>query len=311
MPGKSYYFYRMISPPLLKPGDKIGIVATGRKVSINDVEAAKRIFASWGLEAISTPHLHSNAHAYLAGTDSERASDFQALIDNIEIKAIACARGGYGTTRIIDTLDFSALRKYPKWIIGFSDVTAIHLMLFKLGIKSLHATMPLLFSNRSSSPSVETLRQSLTGESPIISAAANRHNKFGKTTAPVIGGNLSMIVDSIGTSCDPDTSGKILVIEEIDEYMYKVDRMMMHLKRAGKLEDLSGLIVGHMTDIKQPELAFGENIEQIIMSKLVGKNYPVAFNFPIGHENPNLSWVHGSVTTLNVTETGAQLIPIH
>lgn len=301
----------MISPPLLKPGDKIGIVATGRKVSINDVEAAKNIFTSWGLEVVSALHLHSNAHAYLAGTDSERASDFQTLIDNTEIKAVACARGGYGTTRIIDTLDFSALRKYPKWIIGFSDVTAIHLMLFKLGIKSLHATMPLLFSNRSSSPSVETLRQSLTGESPIISAAANRHNKFGKTTAPVIGGNLSMIVDSIGTSCDPDTSGKILVIEEIDEYMYKVDRMMMHLKRAGKLEDLSGLIVGHMTDIKQPELAFGENIEQIIMSKLVGKNYPVAFNFPIGHENPNLSWVHGSVMTLNVTETGAQLIPIH
>ena len=300
----------MISPPLLKPRDKIGIVATGRKVSINEVEAAKRIFKSWGLETISTPHLHSNAHSYLAGTDAERASDFQSLINDSEIKAIACARGGYGTTRIIDTLDFSALLTYPKWIIGFSDVTAIHLMLYKLGIKSLHATMPQLFSNPASSPSVEALRRSLTGMSPEIPALPNRYNKLGKATAPVIGGNLSLIADSIGTSSDPDTRGKILVIEEIDEYMYKVDRMMMQLKRAGKLENLSGLVVGHMTDIKQSELTFGEPIEQVITSKIEGMNFPVAFNFPIGHENPNLSWVHGSVMTLDVTAEGAALIPV-
>lgn len=297
----------MIRPPLLKPGDKIGIVATGRKVSITDIEAAKKVFSSWGLETISAPFLHSNAHAYLAGTDAERASDFQSLINDPETKAIACARGGYGTTRVIDTLDFSALFTYPKWIIGFSDVTAIHLMLFKLGIKSLHATMPLLFSNPASSSSVESLRQSLFGEYSVISALPNRYNKFGKATAPVIGGNLSLIVDSIGTSGDPDTNGKILVIEEVDEYMYKVDRMMMHLKRAGKLENLSGLIVGHMTDIKHPELAFGETIEQVIISKMEGTNFPVAFNFPIGHENPNFPWVHGSVMTLSVTDRGAEL----
>ena len=241
---------------------------------------------------------------------SERLSDFQQMIDNPDIKAIVCARGGYGTTRIIDALDFSSLYKNPKWIVGFSDVTALHLKLFKVGIKSVHGTMPLLFSNAENNSSIESLRRSLVGESEVITSSPNPLNKFGKATAPIMGGNLSLIVDSIGTSTDPDTNGKILVLEEIDEYKYKIDRMLMHLKRSGKLDNLAGLIVGHMTDIKDPEIPFGETIEEIVVSKTTKKNYPIAFNFPIGHENPNLAWVHGSVMTLNVTEAGAQLLPI-
>ena len=300
----------MINPPLLKSGDKIGIVATGRKVSVNNIEPACKILTSWGMEVVMSPNLHSNGHEYLAGSDLERLSDIQQMIDNPDIKAIVCARGGYGTTRIIDALDFSSLYKNPKWIVGFSDVTALHLKLFKVGIKSVHGTMPLLFSNTESNSSIESLRRSLIGESDVITSSPNRFNKFGKATAPIIGGNLSLIVDSIGTSADPDTNGKILVLEEIDEYKYKIDRMLMHLKRSGKLDNLAGLIVGYMTDIKDPDIPFGETIEEIVVSKTTKKNYPIAFNFPIGHENPNLAWVHGSVMTLNVTEAGAQLLPI-
>jgi muramoyltetrapeptide carboxypeptidase len=169
--------------------------------------------------------------------------------------------------------------------------------------------MPILFSKPESISSIESLRGTLMNESIDISATANKNNRTGKVTAPIIGGNLSLIADSIGTSGDPNTDGKILVIEEIDEYTYKVDRMLMHLKRSGKLDNLAALIVGHMTDIKELELSFGETIEEIVSSKVQSNHYPIAFNFPIGHENPNLSWVHGSMMTLIVTESGSQLLP--
>jgi len=299
----------MICPPSLTKGDKIGIAAPGRKVSSPDVDASRRIFESWGMEVIFPANLHSQSHSYLAGSDKERIADFQNLIDDPHLKAIVCARGGYGTTRILDNLDFSSLTKNPKWIIGFSDVTALHLKLFKLGIKSIHGTMPILFSKPESISSIESLRGTLMNESVGISAIANKNNRTGKVTAQIIGGNLSLIVDSIGTTGDPDTNGKILVIEEIDEYTYKVDRMLMHLKRSGKLDNLAGLIVGHMTDLKELELSFGETIEEIILSKVPDSHYPVAFNYPIGHENPNLSWVHGSVMNLIVTESGSELLP--
>lgn len=301
----------MITPPLIKHGDTIGIVAPGRKVSMEDIERAKNIFRTWGLEVASSVHLHSENHSYLAARDPERLEDLQAMINDPSLRAIISARGGYGTTRILDELDFTPLFKNQKWIIGFSDITALHLKLFKLGIKSIHGTMPILFLNGESSPSVESLRKCLIGEAPSITALPNAHNRSGKVTAPIIGGNLSLIVDSIGTAADPDTNGKILILEEIDEYLYKVDRMIMHLKRAGKLDNLAGLVVGHMTDIKDLKLPFGESIEEIISNKVQHLKYPIAFNFPIGHEDPNMAWIHGSVMTLNVNDTGAQLLPIH
>jgi muramoyltetrapeptide carboxypeptidase len=301
----------MISPPLLKTSDKIGIAATGRKVSATDIEAARKTFASWGLQVVTSPHVHSHGHAYLAGTDAERLADFQQLLNDPTIQVIACARGGYGTTRILDQLDFTALIKHPKWIVGFSDVTALHLKLFKLGIKSIHGTMPILFSKPDSIASIESLRTSLFDKPNTISAIANQHNRFGKATGQVIGGNLSLITDAIGTSNDPDTAGKILVVEEIDEYKYKIDRMLMHLRRSGKLELLAGLIIGHMTDIKDSDLPFGETVEEIVLNKIANTNYPVAFNFPTGHENPNLAWIHGAAMTLDVTANGAQLVPFN
>lgn len=301
----------MITPPLITSGDKIGIVAPGRKVSLTDVGHAKEVFKKWGLEVISAAHLHSDQHSYLAAGDNERLDDLQRMIDDPTLKAIISARGGYGTTRIVDRLDFTSLFKDPKWIIGFSDTTALHLKLFKLGIKSIHGTMPILFSDNENVTSIESLRKCLIGESPVASATANSFNKCGKVTAQIMGGNLSLIVDSIGTASDPDTNGKILVLEEIDEYFYKLDRMMMQLKRAGKLDNLAGLIIGHMTNIKNSNLPFGETIEEIISGKVQHLKYPIGFDFPIGHENPNIAWIHGSVMTLNVTDVGAQLLPLH
>ncbi|HEX6224406.1 MAG TPA: LD-carboxypeptidase [Chryseolinea sp.] len=299
----------MITPPFLKPGDRIGIAATGRKVSVRNIEYAVETLSSWGLEVAAGPNLYSNAHNYLGGSDLQRISDFQEMLNDPGIKAIVCARGGYGTTRIIDALDFSSLISNPKWVVGFSDVTAIHLKLFNEGVKSIHGTMPLLFSNPEAASSVESLRRCLFGERDVVAARAFPGNHVGSVTAPVVGGNLSLIADSIGTSSDPDTEGKILVLEEIDEYKYKIDRMLMHLKRAGKLDNLAGMVIGHMTDIKDPELPFGETVEEIVVSK-IQKNFPVAFKFPVGHENPNLAWIHGSVMTLAVTEAGAQLSPV-
>jgi muramoyltetrapeptide carboxypeptidase len=298
----------MIIPPFLSPGDTIGLVAPGRKVSAQDVAAAQEIFRSWGLNVSVARNLHSTRHNYLAGLDAERTSDFQAMLDDPDIKAIICARGGYGTTRILDYLNFSSLISGPKWIVGFSDITALHLKLSKLDVVSVHGTMPILFSKSETRSSIEGLKDVLFGNCVAINAQMNDNNRYGTVTAPTIGGNLSLIVDAIGTENDPDTSGKILVIEEVDEYMYKVDRMLMHLKRAGKLDNLAGLAVGYMTDIKEPEIPFGESIEKVIMSKVADKVFPVAFNFPIGHENPNMPWIHGATMTLIVNEQGAQLL---
>lgn len=299
----------MITPPFLKPGDKIGIVAPGRKISVEEVSAASAIMQAWGVNVICSPNLFSKAHGYLAGSDHERISDIQQFVNDPDIKAIICARGGYGTTRILDDIDLSPLLKNPKWIVGFSDITALHLQLSKLGISSIHGTMPIFFPRPDSISSVEGLWNTLKGDKPGIIASPDKMNQYGEATGQVIGGNLSLIVDAIGTSNDPDTSGKILVLEEIDEYTYKIDRMLMHLKRSGKLDNVAGLVIGHMTDIKEPELPFGQTIKDIIGEKTSGQQYPVAFNFPVGHENPNLAWVHGSVMTLNVTVHGSQLEP--
>jgi muramoyltetrapeptide carboxypeptidase len=297
----------MIRPPQLQQGDTIGLVAPGRKVSQPDVAASLSVFASWGLQVKLAPNLFSEDHAYLAGTDQQRLEDFQLMMEDPSVSAIICARGGYGSSRFVDHLDFSALRNAPKWIVGFSDVTAIHLKLFSLGIQSIHATMPILFSQAQSKGSVDKLREVLFGESSSIASPGHPKNKTGTVSGQIIGGNLSLIVDSLGTSSEPDTEGKILVVEEIDEYRYRIDRMMNHLKRAGKLKGLAGLVVGHMTDIKDSTLPFGETEEEIVLHHTQGSHYPIAFQFPIGHENPNLAWKHGATVELVVDQRQTSL----
>ncbi len=296
----------MIKPRFLKRGDKIGIVAPGRKVKSVQIETAIQIFETWGLHVVLAENIFSNDHSYLAGTDDQRLSDFQTMLDDASIKAMICARGGYGSTRILDQLDFRSFQKAPKWIAGFSDITAFHLKLSCLNVASIHSTMPILFSESESADSVESLRKIIFGDPQNFAIESHPSNRTGKAAGQLIGGNLSLLVDSIGTSNEIQTEGKILIIEEIDEYLYKLDRMMVQLKRAGKLENLNGLIIGHMTDIKDTELSFGERVEEIIHNH-TSSHFPIAFNFPTGHENPNLAWMQGAIAELDVTTQGVSL----
>jgi muramoyltetrapeptide carboxypeptidase len=290
----------MIRPPFLTAGDSVGLVATGRKAKPQDLEKAIGILSTWGLRVQLSPHLYNDTHSYLAGADRERLEGLQMMLDDPAIKAIFCARGGYGTTRILDLLDFSTFCKHPKWVVGFSDVTALHLKLNTLGIESIHGTMPLLFSKAEAAPSVESLRKLIFGEPQVIRAAPQSENKTGNGMGRLIGGNLSLLTDSLGTSSEINTSNKILILEEIDEYAYRVDRMLTQLQRAGKLNHLAGLIIGHMTDIKDGE-NFMDTVEKIVLDKLQDQSYPVAFRLPVGHENPNLSWIEGATARLYVS----------
>jgi muramoyltetrapeptide carboxypeptidase len=297
----------MIKPSSLLPGDKIAMVAPGRKIQPAEIEPAVKVFKEWGLEVVIGKNIHSNAHTYLAGTDQERLYDLQNAVSDQKIKAIISARGGYGSSRLIDQLDLSHLSRHPKWIIGFSDITALHLKLYKAGLMSVHGIMPIVFPKNQSADSIESLRKVLFEGQFAITCASDVSNRGGHTHGVVIGGNLSLIVDALGTSSEPDTTDCILIIEEIDEYRYRLDRMMTQLKRAGKLKGLKGLIIGHMTDIKDPELPFGETIEEIILDAVSEYNYPVVFKFPSGHELPNFSWIHGGYADLSVTRETVML----
>jgi muramoyltetrapeptide carboxypeptidase len=297
----------MISPKPLKPGDTIGIVATARRVTEENILPAVRQITQWGLKVKLSPYLYSNSHSYLAGTDKERSAAIQQFLDDPELAAIICARGGYGTTRIIDDIDFKEFKKHPKWIVGFSDITALHLMLSSLGFESIHGTMPILFSRDDSSDSVRQLHQALFGEPLEINAPPHSNNRNGIGQGKLVGGNLSLLIDSLGTRHQPETRGGILILEEVDEYLYKIDRMMVQLKRAGILSGLAGLIGGHFTDIKDTELNFGESVEEIIRQHTKEYSYPVAFQFPTGHENPNFSWIEGREALLEVSPSGSIL----
>lgn len=299
----------MIKPPSLRPGSKVGIVATGKKVSREDIMAAVEILTSWGLSVVEAPRLFSDLHPYLAGTDSERLHDIQSMLDSEEIEAVICARGGYGTTRIVDKVSLQAFLARPKWVVGFSDVTALHLKIFNAGVESIHGIMPILFSNPESGSSIESLKQILFGTDVSIHTTPCSANRPGISSGRIVGGNLSLIADSLGTQTEPDLGDKILVIEEVDEYIYKIDRMLTQLNRAGKLDKLAGLVVGHITDLKDSSPGFGRTLEEIILEKVSDFAYPVAFGFPIGHANPNLAWRHGSTMTLHVEPSGSHLYP--
>lgn len=297
----------MIAPPFLKAGDRIGIVATARKIARESIETACSTFERWGLVPILSPSLFSEKHSYLAGDDEERRDALQSMLDDPTLSGIICARGGYGTTRIIDSLQFEEFRKRPKWIVGFSDITALHLKLSSMEIQSIHGTMPVLFGRKESAPSMASLHAVLFGNNWKISSNPSSFNKPGTASGLVMGGNLSLIVDALGTSHSPDTKGKILVIEEIEEYLYKIDRMMVQLKRASKLEGLAGLVVGYFTDIKDSELPFGETFQEIIRYHTREYSFPIGFDFPTGHENPNMAWINGAECTLQVTSNSASL----
>jgi muramoyltetrapeptide carboxypeptidase len=295
----------MIQPPLLKKGDKIGIIAPARKISREEIQLAVDLFSRWGLEIVLSKNLF-NVDNQFAGTDGERAEDLQAMLDDASVKAVISARGGYGTIRIIDKIGFTKFKKDPKWVIGYSDITVLHSHIHNLGIETLHATMPINFSKNSEA--TETLRKALFGEKLNYEFEAHHLNRKGMAEAELVGGNLSLLYALTGSISDINTKGKILFIEDLDEYLYHIDRMMVNLKRSGKLSHLAGLIVGGMTDMKDNIIPFGKTVEEIILDAVKEFNYPVCFNFPAGHIDKNLALCFGRKVNLKVADTVKLLI---
>ena len=289
----------MTTPDYLKKGDKIGIVACARKVSQEELQPAIDVFKNWGLEVLLGKYVFNADHQF-AGTDDERAEDLQMMFDDNSVKAVICARGGYGILRIIDKVNFSKFQQQPKWMIGFSDVTVLHSHIHRMGIETLHAKM-LLNINRDPE-STETLRKALFGESLSYTIESHYLNKNGIAQGELTGGNLSLLYALTGSVSDIDTNGKILFLEDLDEYLYHIDRMMMNLKRSGKLDRLAGLIIGGMNDMKDNIIPFGKTTEEIILDAVKDYNYPVCFHFPAGHIDRNLALYFGKKIKLEVNE---------
>lgn len=296
-----------MQPPFLTKGDTVGIVAPARKLDKDMLTKAKVILEGWGLKVKVGRHVGSQEHSYLSALDEHRREDLQTMLDDRRIRAIFCARGGYGSTRILDSLSFDKFIDAPKWIIGFSDITSIHLMLNKLKMQSLHATMPVLFSTDDQQSSVFALRDVLFGKLEVLLATSSASNKVGIAKGELVGGNLSLIVDSLGTSNEIQTENKILILEEVGEYYYRIDRMFMQLKRANKLSSLAGLAIGYFSDITETTLPFGETIPELIRHHTAEHHYPIAFNFPIGHHQPNMPFVQGAKASMIVNQEGSIL----
>lgn len=289
---------QMTTPPVLQKGDTIAILATARKNIDNNLQPAINLLHSWGLEVVigNTIGLDDNQ---LAGTDEQRAADFQQQLDNPNIKAIWCVRGGYGTVRMIDLLDFTKFKQSPKWIIGFSDVTVLHNHLNTLGYKSIHAIMPISIP-KATPESIETLRIALFGEKLSYKIAPYLMNRFGEASGELVGGNLSILYSLFGSQSAIDCTDKILFIEDLDEYLYHIDRMMMNLKRNGCLESLKGIIVGSMSKMKDNEIPWGKNALEIIDDVTQKYNIPVLYNFPAGHIHDNRALILGNKISINV-----------
>jgi muramoyltetrapeptide carboxypeptidase len=294
----------MITPAYLKEHDKVAIVAPARKVSRDELEPAIKILNSWGLDIIPGKNLFGSFHQF-SGTDEERAFDVQQMMDDPSIKALFCARGGYGTVRIIDKLDFRQFAMDPKWLIGFSDLTVLHSHIQShFSIETLHAEMLVSMGRADvTADTLESLRKALFGENINYETPGFYLNRKGRGEGILTGGNLSLLCSLAGTPSDIDTSGKILLIEDLDEYLYHIDRMMMNLKRSGKLERLAGLIVGNMNDMKDNDVPFGMTAYEIIADAVASYDYPVCFGFPSGHAGDNYAMILGRKIILNVEDS--------
>jgi muramoyltetrapeptide carboxypeptidase len=288
----------MITPPYLKQGDDVIIIATARKISLDELTPSIKIIESRGLNVILGQHVFDIDNQF-AGTDEARQSDLQWALNHPTAKAIIVARGGYGSVRLLSNLDFSILKKYPKWLVGYSDVTVLHHAFHTHNMATLHATMPLNFTKNAEA--TQGLFDALFGN--LVQTNTNgitTYNKVGEATAEIVGGNLSLLYSLSGTPFDIQTDGKILFIEDLDEYLYHVDRMMMQLKLSGKLKNLAGLIVGGMSDMKDNPIPFGKTAEEIIHDAIKGYDYPVCFQFPAGHIEKNLPVYFGKTATLTI-----------
>ena len=295
----SYSQKKMIIPPYLQKGDTIAIVSTARKNIEDNLKPTIDLLEGWGLN-VKIGKTIGLDYYQLAGTDDQRAADFQEQMDNPNIKAIWCVRGGYGTVKIIDKLDFTKFKQSPKWIIGFSDVTVLHSHLNRMRIASLHGIMPVSVA-RATDEAKNSLCAALFGDTLQYTLDCDALNHLGKAKGELVGGNLSILYSLLGSESAVDCTDKILFIEDLDEYLYHVDRMMVNLKRNGCLSHLKGIIVGAMTEMKDNEIPWGRNALEIIEDSVKGLNIPIIYNFPAGHIRDNRSLIFGKQVSMEVT----------
>jgi muramoyltetrapeptide carboxypeptidase len=302
----------MISPPALRSGDTIGIVATARKISEKELRPAIKMFQNWGLNVITGKNMFGHLDQF-SGTDEERTADLQSMLDDRNINAVVFARGGYGTVRIIDRIDFGKFQKHPKWLAGFSDITVIHAHVQQnLGIETLHSMMPVNIVNGKKmifrAGALESMRKALFGEKLSYRADAHPLNREGRAMGEIVGGNLSVLYSLSGSVSDIDTTGKIFFLEDLDEYLYHIDRMMVNLDRAGKFNKIKGLVIGGMSEVRDNKIPFGKTAEQIVSDIVKKYKFPVCFGFPAGHVDDNRALILGRPAELIISKTVAKLV---
>ncbi|MDY0781208.1 LD-carboxypeptidase [Tenacibaculum sp. IB213877] len=293
---------KLITPPYLQKGDTIAMVAPAGilKNRKEVIDNAKALAESWGLKVVYGKHLF-NQNDHFAGTDDERCQDFQDALDNPNIKAIWAARGGYGSVRILDKLDFTKFRQHPKWIIGYSDITAFHNHIHNLGIETLHAMMGTSMQDNPEDieETITTFKKAIFGEQLSYKIPSSKSNRTGKVSGELVGGNIAILASMLGSDSQVNTEGKILFIEEIGEYKYSIDRMLQSLKRAGYFDKLKGVIVGDMSKVKKNTTPWGHSIEHLVL-QIIPKDVPIMFDFPAGHEPDNRALIMGREISLNI-----------
>ncbi|MFY7965202.1 MAG: S66 peptidase family protein [Chitinophagaceae bacterium] len=293
----------MIIPSYLKKGDTVGIICPAGFMPFNKVETCIATLKNWGFN-VCIGKTVGNQFNYFSGTDEERLQDLQSMLDDVNITAILCGRGGYGLSRIIDSINFAKFKKSPKWIIGYSDITLLHSHINRqLKIATIHSPMAAAFNDDGyKNEFVISLQKSLKGNKANYKCLPHQFNKLGVANGELIGGNLCMIAHSIGSKSQYNTKNKILFLEDIGEYIYNIDRMFIQLKRAGMLDNLAGLIIGSFTDLKDTTISFGKDVYSIIREHTAECGYPICYDFPVGHQTENVALKIGFDFTLNVSK---------
>ncbi|HVV04941.1 MAG TPA: LD-carboxypeptidase [Puia sp.] len=296
-------------PPYLHPGDTIALVCPAGYMAPESAQTCIETLRSWGYTVQAGKTMDSHSENYFSGTDEERLADLQQALDNPAVKAILCGRGGYGLSRIVDKIDFTAFEKNTKWIIGFSDITILHAHIYtNYKTASLHAPMAGAFNEGGAEGAyVSSLRAAMEGRKARYTCAVHPFNRTGQVTAPLVGGNLSLLAHLCGTVSEIKTKGRILFLEDVGEYLYNVDRMLQQLKRNGRLDKLAGLVIGGFTEMKDTTRPFGQTVHEIIRDIVKKYDYPVCYDFPVSHGGDNYALKHGMEYTLTVGMGGVTL----
>ncbi len=291
-------------PPYLKTGDTIGLVCPAGYMPLEKVQTCIQTLRDWGYAVRIGKTVGGDSTTYFSGTDEERLDDFQQMLDDDNVQAILCARGGYGMGRIIERISFRKFRKHPKWVIGYSDITVLHSHLYSnFKIASLHAPMAAAFNDGGyQNEYVLSLKNALSGGKARYTCPPHAFNRRGKASGPLVGGNLALLSHLVGTGSDLKTKGRILFLEDVGEYIYNVDRMMHQLKRSGKLSKLAGLVMGGFTDMKDTDRPFGTPVPDLVRDLVKEYDYPVCYGFPVSHSDENYALKVGVEYTLQVSE---------